>query len=345
MKSSRKYYLDAIRVIACAMVVLMHSPGPWEGQAGSGLFQAVLNYFTAPCIGLFFMVSGALLLPVKEQATLFLRRRLSKVLMPTLIWTAFYLLVSHQSHSGHWLQVVLSVPFSPQGSGVLWFMYTLVGLYLIAPVISPWIQAAKRSEIELYLMIWAVTMCFPLMETYLKIRQDIAGPFYYLSGYVGYFLLGYYLNRWPHRLSWKLLLPLCGLSILAPVYCKLTGMEVDFQRVFWYLSIFVAVMCAVWFKVMNEIFALPSIKTHKFPILSKISALSFGIYLCHIYLLREIFWNMGAFNALHSYIAHTVAVAAATFLCSLVVSYVISLLPFGAFVVGSRTILKSKTMP
>ena len=53
--------LDLIRIIACTMVVLMHSPMPTENA--NGLLLSSLSYFTAPCIGLFFMVSGALLLP------------------------------------------------------------------------------------------------------------------------------------------------------------------------------------------------------------------------------------------------------------------------------------------
>ena len=44
------------------MVVLMHSPVP-SGQ-GSGIFLSTLSYLTMPCIGIFFSISGALLLPV-----------------------------------------------------------------------------------------------------------------------------------------------------------------------------------------------------------------------------------------------------------------------------------------
>lgn len=62
--SKRCYELDIIRVLACLMVVAMHSPMP--GEQANGTFLASLSYLTAPCIGLFFMVSGALLLPVNR---------------------------------------------------------------------------------------------------------------------------------------------------------------------------------------------------------------------------------------------------------------------------------------
>ena len=57
----RDLSLDLMRVMACCMVVLMHSPIP--SANANGLLLSSLSYVTTPCIGLFFMVSGALLLP------------------------------------------------------------------------------------------------------------------------------------------------------------------------------------------------------------------------------------------------------------------------------------------
>ena len=57
----RDLSLDLIRIMACVMVVVMHSPIPSDNA--NGLLLSTLSYFTTPCIGLFFMVSGALILP------------------------------------------------------------------------------------------------------------------------------------------------------------------------------------------------------------------------------------------------------------------------------------------
>ena len=61
--AERKTYLDVIRLLACVLVVLMHSP--MDGTPGA--IQNVVYVVTAPCIGLFFMVSGALLLPIEIE--------------------------------------------------------------------------------------------------------------------------------------------------------------------------------------------------------------------------------------------------------------------------------------
>ena len=57
----RDLSLDLLRIVACVMVVMMHSPIPSDNS--DGIILSSLSYFTAPCIGLFFMVSGALILP------------------------------------------------------------------------------------------------------------------------------------------------------------------------------------------------------------------------------------------------------------------------------------------
>ena len=57
----RDLSLDLLRIVACVMVVVMHSPIPSDNS--DGIILSSLSYFTAPCIGLFFMVSGALILP------------------------------------------------------------------------------------------------------------------------------------------------------------------------------------------------------------------------------------------------------------------------------------------
>ena len=82
-------YLDTVRVLACFMVILMHSPMP--DNNAPGMFLSTISYLTAPCIGLFFMVSGALLLPVRTGMFTFLKKRFTKIIFPTLFWTAIYL--------------------------------------------------------------------------------------------------------------------------------------------------------------------------------------------------------------------------------------------------------------
>lgn len=85
MDQKRIFYFDIIRIIACLMVILMHTPSPTSGL--DGISYHILDMLAEPCIGLFYMVSGALLLPVKMPYREFLKKRLNKVVWPTIIFS------------------------------------------------------------------------------------------------------------------------------------------------------------------------------------------------------------------------------------------------------------------
>ena len=161
----RVLYLDLIRILACLMIVAMHAPIPsnsWNGQV-----LAADSLLTAPGIGLFIMVSGALLLPVTAPTKDFLRRRLLKVVIPTIIWTLIYYVAAPWTdtvNKGNGMLSFLSIVFSAQFNGVLWFMYMLVGLYLLAPILSSWLARAGKLEVLFYIGLWAITLCYPLLH-------------------------------------------------------------------------------------------------------------------------------------------------------------------------------------
>ena len=65
MKTVRYYYLDIIRCLACLLVVVMHSMR--GGDNANAVVYVALDTLAKPCDALFFMASGALLLPVKTN--------------------------------------------------------------------------------------------------------------------------------------------------------------------------------------------------------------------------------------------------------------------------------------
>lgn len=65
MTSNRNIFYDVLRVLACLMVIVIHAPRPDSGL--SALTCTSVSLFCAPCMGLFFMISGALLLPVSDS--------------------------------------------------------------------------------------------------------------------------------------------------------------------------------------------------------------------------------------------------------------------------------------
>lgn len=77
---------------------------------------------------------------------------------------------------------------------------------------------------------------------------------YYFSGFMGYFVLGYYMHTFkpsvPTFLSVLfMLLPIACLLVFKAFFDK----EGGFFEYFWYLSIFVAMMCVAWFDAVRKL--------------------------------------------------------------------------------------------
>ncbi len=325
----RNATLDILRVLAIMLIVLMHSPMP---GSSSGTVLAGMSYLTAPGIGIFFMVSGALLLGNKLSQREFLKRRFSKVLWPTLLWTAFYIAVnSIKAHEWPSLRTILSIPFSAQGHGVLWFMYTLAGLYLLTPILSRWLLSASKREIEFYLLLWTITLLYPYLKMWLAIEVSNVGILYYFTGYAGYFLLGYYLKQYPPqgRIFWLLIATTILAAMSAPLLILTSGVEYDFYEVLWYLSLPVAIMSIAWFICIQRL----SIKTlpNWFTNLAK---LSFGIYLIHILIMRDLLWQFDFIQVIPGFM-QTIIIALLTFITSWVVSFAVSKLPGSKYIIGT----------
>lgn len=338
---SRLYWLDAVRVLACFLVCLIHAPLPDTSSQGS-LWISAYNYVSAPCIGLFFMVSGALLFPVKQGIGTFIRKRLLRIGLPLLFWSAVCVMVFWLTGKLSFNSAILSflqIPFKPV-TGVYWFMYTIFGLYLFAPIISPAVSNEKLARY--YLVIWGITLVLPYanawIPNYWTLTGDIYHPFYEFHGYLGYMVLGYYLRL--HLPTWKvyiykILLPGSALAIIIPVYF-LNGRHagVTNNMLYGYLTINVACMCAIFFIGIALLSKYIPTGGGRNKLMQDISQKTFGIYLIHILVMREWLWNIRQSifpNA--GYAIQIPCVAIMTFIASYLIIKLISYIP------GSKYIL------
>lgn len=326
--SSRDYRLDWLRFFAISMIVLMHSPKPDVDVEGSIL--SAISYLSAPGLVLFFMISGSLLLEDTLSTKDFLKRRFSKVLWPTLFWSCFYIIVRILVGAlsvNEALRSVLSIPFSAQGNKVLWFMYTLAGLYLLTPILSRWLKTTSKREVEFYLLLWGVTLLYPYLTLALDINEKTSGVLYYFTGYVGYFVFGYYLKSYYKKSSTLHILVSFIIAIAIPITLYGSGADFDFYSMLWFLSLPVALMAFCWYSFFMR---LPN-KHSSFA--ENASKLSFGVYLVHMFFMRRIVWHLGFICDLPGLI-QIPAIMLITLFVSYFVVWLISKLPFSKYLIG-----------
>ena len=96
-KNQHIVWLDVVRFIAMFTVVCCHCTDPFNFYPGTApnigeikLWGAIYGSVLRPCVPLFVMITGALLLPVRGDASTFYKKRIPRVFYPFLIWSVLY---------------------------------------------------------------------------------------------------------------------------------------------------------------------------------------------------------------------------------------------------------------
>jgi len=193
--------VDLIRTIAILGVLLLHAANDLTIQQLNDLeifrWVTVDIYQSLGRVGvpLFIMLSGALLLaPKKENESMrdFFKKRWVRVGLPFVFWAAIYFLweifVNHQAVTvNFFVDGILTGPYFH-----FWYIYMLLGLYLLTPVLRVVIANARREVLKLFLAVWfAGTAILPVVALLTPYHLDpnvLTVPLY-----VGIYVLGIYL--------------------------------------------------------------------------------------------------------------------------------------------------------
>lgn len=171
------------------MVIFIHIAAPGFYAFTEPHWWAVNIYESVSRVSvpLFFMVTGALLLP-REQTVKSILYRVYRVALPLIIWSVIYLIwfqyIGEKKDS--WLLRILNGPVVAH----LWYIYTLIGAYLFLPVMSGFFNV-KNLNVKLFtLLFWFIgtsvntTVVNLTHNLYLGISWD------FLSLYAGYMVFG-----------------------------------------------------------------------------------------------------------------------------------------------------------
>lgn len=351
-KSSPTAYLNVLRIFACLMVLTVHSGEFFyigdKGQIIREHHVWVNNYgsFMRACVPLFVMISGYLLLPIKETAAVFYKRRFARLLIPFLFWSAMYAIVPYllgSTNIGQMWHDLYTIPinFAPS-AGHLWFVYMFIGVYLFIPIFSPWVQTASKQFKQFFLLIWVITLCFPYIKT---VYPEVLGEAfwnkyhtgYYFSGYIGYLLLGNYIKEHvtlskTAGFIWGLILVIIGYTITNLVFAHQLPFAKDIPELelSWsFPTLNVAMMATGLFLIFRVISFSSAVTEH---IMAKVSGLTYGMYLAHILVLVQLF------PIINEWLQQPVLVIPVLAISTFVVTYIgiklLSYLPGSKYIVG-----------
>lgn len=191
MERKRVFYLDFIRVVALFCIVWCHT----NNVVFDSYLMEKAKWFLGKCgVPLFFVVSGYLAFPLNKTLSEYIKTKTRRVVVPFIVWVLLYAIIELVQGK----PVFINGDILNEGSAHLWFIYVIIGLYLIVPIVDPFLKGVSQKVFKLYLVLWVFTGVFPLLQHIFNSPFNEHNWMYTLChfyGYIGYFVLGYYFKR------------------------------------------------------------------------------------------------------------------------------------------------------
>lgn len=289
---SKKHFVsfDVLRIIACFLVIVNHTIKDSFLNYALGYSEMfALAYLTLSKIAvpIFLMISGALLLSRKDSYRSVWKKRILPIVMVIILFSIFVYAVIEQREFSllDWLSSMISEPCFV----AYWYLYTLLGIYMVLPILQKLAQHLNKSDFKYIFILWFLFIgCFPFLAN-LKIMVPITTDFELpiFTAEIGYFILGYYLVH-VQKLKEKKSMLFYFLVFISTLgicfgyniweYYHFGSYVLLLDRLSVWSSMIMAICVFQFFQIWNEKQHL-SLRTQTW--LKYIGETTFGIYLIH----------------------------------------------------------------
>lgn len=294
MKRKHIVYFDYLRFIGAILVVYIHVASPlvsgdipmnFPGRCFL-IFLLTIAYTAVP---MFFMMSGYLILTdSKTQMISTLKHRIVHLALPLLFWTVIVALWAmirdHDFSLADFVGYVLS-GFSAPIMQHFWYVYTLIALYILSPIIYSAVNGlkteGKKYLIMLIILVFIQTMVTAIVpdnqknEALIKPLSDLK----LLGGHLLTFVSGYFLGNIKKRIP-NIILVIIALADFIFISCMTVYITLDTG----YSGViqdqgggFTVLLAACIFLLFKQNISEGKSKSRLTPFVK----MSFGIYLMH----------------------------------------------------------------
>lgn len=292
----RVAYFDIANIVAIIAVIAMHCNGRahhYEPSAGwiSAFIVECLFYFAVP---LFCMLSGATLMQYRKRydTKTFFKKRFSKIFVAFLGWFAITLVykVARGTIAIASPLDVVNLFFTNGTESVYYFMFVILGIYLTMPLLSQLTEQKHRKTL------WLTVGLFFIFNSFLPNVLPLVGIKYntnlsvQFGSYIIYVLLGYLLST--EDLAKKFRYLIYGGAILGLIYrfttTLLLSREADsIVKTTWGYGTWHCILLATAvFLLIKNCRPLQHLSDRTKNLLAEVASCSFGIYLCHMLVMR-----------------------------------------------------------
>lgn len=298
-----------MRAIATIAVVLLHvASNNWYGYVGTFNWNCFTIYLSLArfAVPLFVMISGVLFLneDYKLNVKRLYRHNIFRLLVFLLFWGLAYQLYHMISAVGGFKIEMLWDAVKAVAKGEtqthLWYIYMIIGLYIICPIAKGFTENATKRQLEYFLLVSFIFNCVLTafqgssnkLINILTINMSKLGVTL-VSGYICYFILGFYLNKYPLEKKLRALVTYGGgvmmLLTIGLTYFKSVSDNSCIEKYLGYTMPNVFIMSAAIFILIH---GMKSSSKILYRVLDKIAEFSLGIYGIHM-IFVFILWKIG----------------------------------------------------
>lgn len=301
LMKSRYLYMDILTILSALFVVYLHCTlTVFNFRMDQIWFSSLLiqSIFHWPVL-IFIMLSGANLLNYRKRydTKTFFIKRFKRVGIPFIVWSLVWFIYEYERGfiSQLSLKLIIKLFLSNQIQGIFWFFYTIIGLYLCAPIISLICNKKNKRVIEYFILVCLFQ--FSLIPTVSKLFQiNIQFLFDFVIGgpYLSYFLMGWYLTNFPLDKLWRNVVYYIGIlsclcliigTTMVNYFTNTNRLNIVFLD---YNSIFVFFLSVAVFVLFQSISWNAIIESKHIKSISILSSASLGVYIIHRFLIFEI---------------------------------------------------------
>ncbi len=306
----RVIWLDLLRVVTTCFVPMAHlcsnvinqTPGVLSGD------YLTLNFVNSMCrwvVPMFVMISGVFFLNKEKECDpkKIFKKNVVRMATAFIFWSLLYALQQNLLPAiGSHKEIP---PFSKRafledfitGEYHMWYLYMIALLYLVTPLIKVFTDNATKKQLETFMVlsfifanVMPMIISIPFMKEigFKDIYDDMTVGF--ISGYVGIYIGGQYMVRYPFRKKVRTLIYIMGIV----GYLLMSGLNLWFavendEPTKKFLDVEHAsntMIAYAIFTFFQHVVSKYEFKEKAVKAIKWLSARSFGVYLCHVFVMR-----------------------------------------------------------
>lgn len=314
--SQRKIYPDVLRIVSTLAVIAIHTTvSLWKDLPPQTFEWQVLNFYGSIsrwCVPVFVMISGIFFLDPEKNidAGLIWKKYIPRMALAILVFGLLYRIpglvdsIINDNLPPKKIAYLVARMFAmlvfDNGWYHLWYLYMIIGLYMLVPLFRIMVRNATKKDLEYFLVL------FFIFSSVLELASSVLVSFnvhlkIYLThftgfGYGGYLVAGYYFSKYElSERNEKFLFVLGILSFVFTIaaqsaFCIFTG-ELK-EMFFGYHCPNVMIEAFFVFYFVRKLFDSREMSEKFSGTISSIARCTFGIYLLHDFAI-QLFEHVG----------------------------------------------------